>query len=88
MAAVSAAAVHRALLWSRTLAPLAPGYPVWWFGLSRGRRASVVLVMPVSGALCGLAWEASPRFALGAIIVVVAATAAARGVRAATRKGR
>lgn len=86
VAAVTAAAVHRVLLWSPALGAFAPGYPAWWYGLSRGRRAVVLLVMPVSGALCGLAWEASPEAAGGAIIILVTATAVSRTVRAATRK--
>lgn len=85
VATVAAAVIHRVLLWSPALGAFVPGYPAWWFGLPRGRRAVLLLVMPVSGALCGLAWEASPEAAGGAIIILVTATAASRTVRAATR---
>jgi hypothetical protein len=83
-----AVAVHEALLQSPRIDVIAPGYPAWWFGLTWRRKASVLVTLPVSGAMAGLGWWAAPLPATAAIVTLLAVTVASRIVRAAARQGR
>jgi hypothetical protein len=87
---LTAAAVlaHKAFLQSARLAFLAPGYPVWWYGLTWRRKAAVAVTLPAAGAITGLGWEAAPLPAVAAIVTLTAATAASRVIRATARQGR